>query len=147
MQFDSGAVGHLTGSYDMSMLHPIEWCEAAGSEGRLIIENVYESITYYPHRSEEMTVFRNPIMRGMEGFDDTFNRRLERFIEQVKNGTPPEDIEASGADALAAQEVIEAAIESQQSGERPLTCRSRLLARMGKSRVLNEWLFQYSNVR
>ncbi|WP_248926142.1 Gfo/Idh/MocA family protein [Paenibacillus hamazuiensis] len=116
MQFASGAVGHLTGSYDMSMLHPIEWCEAAGTDGRFVIENVYESITLYPHRSEETTALRNPIMRGMLGFDDTFNRRLERFIVQIQNGAPPEEIEASGADALAAQEVIEAAILSHQSG-------------------------------
>ena len=35
VQFASGAVGHLTGSYDASMLHPIERCQVAGSKGRL----------------------------------------------------------------------------------------------------------------
>jgi predicted dehydrogenase len=120
MEFASGLVGHLTGSYDMSMRHPIECCEVAGSEGRFIIDNVYESATLYPHQSDELVVFRNPIFGGMEGFNDTFAHRINRFIEQVKAGDPPEAIEASGADALAAQEIIEAAIRSQQSGGIPV---------------------------
>ncbi|CAG7597681.1 scyllo-inositol 2-dehydrogenase (NAD(+)) [Paenibacillus solanacearum] len=115
MEFESGAVGHLTGSYDMSMKHPIEYCEVAGNQGRLVIDNVYESFTFYPHKSDELLVMRNPIFRGMQGFDDTFKNRIERFIGQIKQGVSPEQIEASGADALAAQEVIEAAIASQMS--------------------------------
>jgi predicted dehydrogenase len=116
MEFTSGAVGHLTGSYDMSMRHPIEYCEVAGHEGRLVIDNVYESMTYYPHQSNELTVIRNPLFGGMQGFDDTFMQRINRFIAQIKAGAAPGEIEASGVDALAAQEVIEAAIRSHQSG-------------------------------
>lgn len=116
LQFASGAVGHLTGSYDMSMKHPIEHCEIAGDEGRLVIDNVYESLTYYPHYSEDLLVVRNPIFGGMQGFDDTFRLRIERWIDQIRTGTPADQIEASGADALAAQEVIEAAIQSQMNG-------------------------------
>lgn len=116
MEFANGAVGHLTGSYDMSMLHPIEWCEAAGTEGRFIIENVYESITYFPRQSSEKLIMQNSIMRGMQGFNDTFGNRINRFIEQLKEQASPEDIEGSGAEALAAQEIIEAAIHSHQSG-------------------------------
>jgi predicted dehydrogenase len=120
MEFASGAVGHLTGSYDMSMRHPIEYCEVAGTEGRLVVDNVYESMTFYPHASDELLVVRNPLFGGMQGFDDTFRERIGRFVEQVKNGVPPERIEASGADALAAQEVIEAAIRSHQLGGAPV---------------------------
>ncbi|WP_163874581.1 Gfo/Idh/MocA family protein [Paenibacillus favisporus] len=120
MEFVSGAVGHLTGSYDASMRHPIEFCEAAGTTGRIVIDNVYESMTYYPHQSDELMVLRNPLFGGMQGFDDTFKHRINRFIEQIKGGASPEDIEASGSDALAAQEVIEAAIQSHQSGGIPV---------------------------
>lgn len=121
MEFASGAVGHLTGSYDMSMRHPIEYCEVAGNEGRLVIDNVYESMTYYPHHSDELTVVRNPLFGGMKGFDDTFEQRINQFIADIKSGTKPEEIAASGADALAAQEVIEAAIRSHQLGGTPVT--------------------------
>ncbi|SEM89609.1 Gfo/Idh/MocA family protein [Paenibacillus sp. OV219] len=121
MEFASGAVGHLTGSYDMSMRHPIEFCEVAGNAGRIIVDNVYESMTYYPHESDELTVVRNSLFGGMKGFDDTFDQRINRFIEELKAGVKPEEITASGADALAAQEVIEAAIQSHQLGGVPVT--------------------------
>jgi UDP-N-acetylglucosamine 3-dehydrogenase len=120
LMFASGAVGHLTGSYDMSMRHPIEYCEVAGSEGRFVIDNVYESMTFYPHSSNDLTVVRNPLFGGMQGFNDTFNHRIDRFIAQIKAGVKPDEIEASGADALAAQEVIEAAIRSQELGGAPV---------------------------
>lgn len=120
MEFASGAVGHLTGSYDMSMRHPIEYCEVAGQTGRFVIDNVYESMTFYPHHSDDLLVVKNPLFGGMQGFNDTFRRRIDRFVEQIKAGTAPEAIEASGADALAAQEVIDAAIRSHQSGGMPV---------------------------
>jgi predicted dehydrogenase len=115
VQFDNGAIGHLTGSYDSSMLHPIERCEVVGSEGRFVLENVYETLTYYPRRSPEKTVLSNNIFFGLSGFDDTFKNRIHRWIEQVSAGVPREEIEGSGEDGLAAQECIEAAIRSLET--------------------------------
>lgn len=116
VQFASGAVGHLTGSYDMSMKHPIEFCEVAGDKGRLTIDNVYETLTFYPHESDESTVFRNPIFGGVGEFNDTFYNRLRRFVEEVEAQVPPAQVTGSGAEALAAFEVVEAAIESHLHG-------------------------------
>lgn len=121
MEFASGAVGHLTGSYDMSMRHPIEWLEVGGTAGRLVIDNVYESLTYYPHDSDETLVMKNPIFGGLQGFNDTFRLRIDRFIRDIKEGVSPELVEASGADALAAQETIEAAIRSHEEGGRAVS--------------------------
>lgn len=112
LEFASGAVGHLTGSYDMSRRHPIEYCEVAGDKGRFVIDNVYENFTFYPHQSDELLVMRNSILTGVGSFHETFKNRLDIFIKQVKEGVPPDQIEASGNDALAGQEVIEAAIRS-----------------------------------
>ncbi|WP_163537534.1 Gfo/Idh/MocA family oxidoreductase [Gracilibacillus sp. YIM 98692] len=113
MEFDSGAVGHLTGSYDMSRRHPIEYCEVAGDKGRFEIDNVYEKFTFFPHERDELLAQRNSILSGVGSFHDTFANRFSDFISQVKEGVPPENMNASGADALAVQEVIEAAIQSQ----------------------------------
>ncbi len=113
VQFASGAVGHLTGSYDASMLHPIERCEVGGSNGRFVIENVYQRLEFFPRRSPEKLVIDNPIMGGMSGFDDTFRNRINTFVTQVQAGGP---LDASGEDGLAAQEVIEAAIRSWENG-------------------------------
>ena len=113
LEFTSGAVGHLTGSYDASRRHPIEYCEVAGDKGRFVIDNVYENLTFYPHDRNELLVLRNSIMTGVGSFNQTFKNRLDTFIKEVKEGVAPHQIQASGAHALACQEVIEAAIRSQ----------------------------------
>lgn len=113
VQFASGAIGHLTGSYDASGLHPIERCEIGGSEGRAVIENVYQKLEFFPRRSPDKLVFENSIMGGMGSFNDTFRNRINTFVEQVMAGGP---LDASGDEGLAAQEVIEGAIRSWQNG-------------------------------
>jgi predicted dehydrogenase len=115
MEFANGVVGHLTGSYDMSMLHPIERCEVAGTKGRFVLENLFERLTFYPRESPELRVIQNNLFGGLTGFGDTFTRRIHRWIEQVDAGVPREQIEGSGEDGLAVQEVIEAAIRSFQN--------------------------------
>lgn len=117
VKFASGVVGHLTGSYDMTTRHPMERCEVAGTKARFVIDNVYEDLTLWPHESDEVTTIHNSIFGGLSGFGDTFRMRIHRFCEQVAEGDAPEAIEASGADALQAQEVIEAAIKSHKDGE------------------------------
>ncbi len=116
LEFASGAVGHLTGSYDMFNKHPIEACEVGGSSGRFVLDNIYESLTLFPHGREELKAYRNPVLGGFQGFEATFEMRLGSFVRQVKEQVSPERIEASGADALAVQEIIEAAIQSQLDG-------------------------------
>ncbi|MDM5338570.1 Gfo/Idh/MocA family oxidoreductase [Fictibacillus enclensis] len=114
LEFESGAVGHLTGSYDMDNHHPIEFCEAAGNKGRLTIDNVYEELTLFPHASKESRTIRNSVLTGMNGFDNTFKNRIDAFIHEIMQFTPPSQISGSGLEALAAQQVIEAAIHSQE---------------------------------
>ncbi|MCJ7842990.1 Gfo/Idh/MocA family oxidoreductase [Lederbergia sp. NSJ-179] len=114
MEFASGAVGHLTGSYDMDNRHPIEQCEVAGTKGRFVIEDVYNEATFYPHHQSELTVIRNSVLTGMEGFNATFKNRLHTFVNEITLNVPPDEISGSGKEALAAQEVIETAIRSHQ---------------------------------
>lgn len=117
LQFANGTVGHLTGSYDMTTRHPFERCEVAGTKGRFVLDNVYERLTLYPHDSDEATVVANPIMGGMASFQDTFKNRIHRLLEQIDAGAPRDELEGSGEEALAAQEVIEAAIRSHETGQ------------------------------
>jgi len=113
LQFTSGAVGHLTGSYDSSMNHPIERCEVLGTKGRGVIENVYERLDFFPREDKAVRSWHNGIMGGMGSFDDTFKNRIGQFVDEVSEG---ELKTASGEEGLAAQEVIEAAIRSYQNG-------------------------------
>ena len=50
-------------------------------------------------------------------FGETFQSRIGRWIEQNLAGDGPEDLEGSGEEALKAQMVIEAAIESWAKNE------------------------------
>ena len=116
MRFASGAVGHLCGSYDIERGHPMERCEVAGVKGRFVIDDMFREATLYPAGELEKTVYSNPLFGGMRDFSDTFRNRLGRFVEQLNAGAAPDEIDGSAADALAAQKVLAAAIESIETG-------------------------------
>jgi predicted dehydrogenase len=115
VRFTSGAVGHLTGSYDIERGHPMERCEVAGLKGRFVIDDMWREATLYPAGEAQKIVYTNPIFGGYRDFTDTFINRLRTFTRQVSEGTPPEKIDGSGADGLAAQKVLSAAIESLET--------------------------------
>lgn len=117
MQFKNGMVGHLTSSYDIKRGHPMERCEVAGTKGRFIVEDMWREATLFPADSLEKTVYTNPVFGGYADFDDTFRARIHRFVEQVSEGAKPEEIDGSGASALAGLRVILAAIESLKTGK------------------------------
>jgi predicted dehydrogenase len=112
MRFAGGALGHLSGSYDIERGHPMERCEVAGLKGRFVIEDMFREVTLYPAGDLNKIVYTNPLFGGMGGFRDTFKNRITRFVEQLNEGTTPDAIDGSGADGLAAQKVLAAAIES-----------------------------------
>ena len=112
MRFVNGVVGGLTGSYDIERGHPMERCEVAGTKGRFVIDDMFREVTLYPAGDLVKLVHSNPIFGGMRDFEDTFTNRIHRFVEQVSEGTAPDAIDGSGADGLAAQKVLAAAIES-----------------------------------
>jgi len=116
VQFVSGAVGNLTSSYDIGRGHPMERCELAGTKGRLVIDDMWREATLYPAESLEKVVYTNPVLGGYEGFTDTFRARIHRFLEQIRDGASPGEIDGSGADALAGLRVIMASIESLRTG-------------------------------
>jgi len=115
MRFACGALGHLSGSYDIKRGHPMERVELAGTGGRFVIDDIFREATLYPADSLEKTVYTNPVFGGMRDFDDTFRNRLGRFVEQLNEGTDPSGIDGSGADGLAAQRVLAAAIRSVET--------------------------------
>lgn len=115
LRFKNGVVGSLTGSYDIGRGHPMERCEVAGTEGRFVLEDMWRELTLYPADTLEKTVYTNPVFGGMTGFDDTFRNRIHKFLQQVSKKTPPDKIDGSGADGLAAQKVLAAAIESLET--------------------------------
>src|ERR1051326_4354166 len=112
VKFKSGAVGGLTGSYDIERGHPMERCEVAGTAGRFVLDDMWRELTLYPAGNLEKIVYTNPVFGAMTSFEDTFRNRIHRFLEQMTEGVAPDEIHGSAADALAAQKVLAAAIES-----------------------------------
>jgi predicted dehydrogenase len=112
----NGMVGHLTSSYDIARGHPMERCEVAGVEGRFVLEDMWREVTLYPAGDLTKSLYTNPVFGGYRDFGDTFRERIHCFLKQVAEGAAPEEIDGSGADGLAAQKVIAAAIGSLDGG-------------------------------
>jgi predicted dehydrogenase len=108
--FESGAIGHLTGSYDAGGAFGLERAEVTGSEGMFIIDDACENLTFKDRRSIQTESYG--YLGAMAGFGETFPSRIGRWIEQNVAEVDPTEIDASGKDALGVQTVIEAAIRS-----------------------------------
>jgi predicted dehydrogenase len=112
--FKNGMIGHLTGSYDAGGSYGLESLEVVGSEARFVLLDACEHLTFYPRFSRETITY--DYVGGMMGFSETFGSRINRWIEQNLEGARPEDIDASGEDALKVQTIIEGIIESWEKG-------------------------------
>lgn len=96
--------------------------EVAGSKGTFAIENCTERLTYWPapKPGESFGLGEGPtpeiLDTGIKDFGATFPSRIHAFMEDVTNKVPREHIRASGRDALATLEYIQAVIESYEEG-------------------------------
>jgi len=110
LEFCSGCVGTIIGSYDMTFDQSIARLEIGGTKGRLVIENVLEGLYFYPHNIADYGVMgweKRIFVRN--DFDIIFYNRINGFIKNVLEGKP---VEASGEDGLKAIQLVEASIQS-----------------------------------
>ncbi len=114
-RFCNGMVGALTGSYDIERGHPMERCEVAGTGGRFVLDDMWRELTLYPAGDLQKIVYTDPLFGGFHNFENTFRERIHTFLQQVTDGVAPADIDGSGAEGLAAQKVLAAAIESLET--------------------------------
>ena len=110
LQFESGVIGVITGSYDAGAAYGLERCEVIGSDAMLAITDAFEHLTLTERTGTE--VERHPNLGGMTAFSQTFQARLSAWIDNVLAGTLPDAVDGSGEDGLRAQRVLEAAIRS-----------------------------------
>jgi len=116
MLFENGVIGHLMGSYDGGGPgHPwgLERCEIVGMDARIVIEDACEHLHFQPRKSIASETYH--YLGGMKSFGDTFQSRIDAWIDDLVNRTPPDRVDARAEDALKAQQVIEAAIQSWES--------------------------------
>jgi predicted dehydrogenase len=114
LMFKNGIIGHLTGSYDAGGSYGLERLEVVGSEARFVLLDACEHLTFTPRFSRETETY--DYVGGMMSFGETFQSRLGVWVEQNIAGVPPSEIDASGADALHVQRIIESIIQSWETG-------------------------------
>jgi predicted dehydrogenase len=112
--FKNGMIGHLTGSYDAGGSYGLERLEVVGSEGRVVLLDACEHLTFYPRFSRQTETY--DYLGGMMGFNETFASRIGAWIEQNVAKASPDEIDASGAAALHVQKIIEGIIRSWETG-------------------------------
>ncbi len=113
--FKNGIIGHLTGSYDAGGSYGLETLEVVGSEARFVLLDACEHLTFYPRFSRQTETY--DYLGGMMSFSETFGSRIGVWVEQNLAQVKPEEIDASGADALHVQRIIEAIITSWETGQ------------------------------
>jgi myo-inositol 2-dehydrogenase / D-chiro-inositol 1-dehydrogenase len=112
--FKNGIIGHLTGSYDAGGSYGLETLEVVGSQARFVLKDACEHLEFFPRYSREVETYA--YLGGMMGFGETFGSRIGRWVEQNLAGSRLDEIDASGEDALKVQYIIEAAIQSWETG-------------------------------
>ena len=115
MLFANGAIGHLTGSYDAGGSYGLETLELVGSEARVVIGEACEVLTFCPRFSNQVERFEH--LGGMVNFGYTFESRINKWIDDLRKKTSPSKVDGKAEDALKAQLIIEAAIESWDTGK------------------------------
>ncbi|MDZ4766729.1 MAG: Gfo/Idh/MocA family oxidoreductase [Chloroflexota bacterium] len=113
--YENGIIGHLTGSYDAGGTYGLETLEVVGTDARFVLRDACEHLEFYPRWSKEIETY--DYLGGMKNWTETFDSRIGKWIEQNQQGVAPDQIDASGADALKVQTIIEAAIESWDTGK------------------------------
>jgi predicted dehydrogenase len=113
--FKNGVLGHLTGSYDAGGSYGLETLEVVGSQGRFVLLDACEHLTFYPRTSRETETY--DYVGGMMSFGETFGSRIGKWVEQNIAKVAPEEIDAKAEDALKVQLVIEAIKESFETGQ------------------------------
>jgi myo-inositol 2-dehydrogenase / D-chiro-inositol 1-dehydrogenase len=117
--YKNGIIGHLRGSYEGNFgaagTYGLETLDVVGSDGRFVLRDACEHLTFYPRYDKEIE--EHAYVGGMKHFSETFESRINKWIEQNLQGVDPKEIEASGEDALKGQKIIEAAIESWDTGK------------------------------
>ena len=113
--FKNGIIGHLTGSYDAGGSYGLETCEVVGSEGRVVIREACESLEFYPRFGRQVETYGN--LGNMAHFNESFQSRIDAWVNDLRKKTPPQRVNAKAEDALKVQLVIEAAIKSWETGK------------------------------
>jgi predicted dehydrogenase len=117
LEFASGAVGTLLGTYDSSYAYPdTHMLEINGTGGRLLIEDTVKRLTFSRAGDETRSVWEAGYFNDQDrSFHRTFDMHVEELLAALRVGDPPPVHARAGQRAL---EIAHAIIESFETGTR-----------------------------
>lgn len=117
LEFASGAVGTLLGSYGSSYAYPgAQLIELNGDRGRALIEDTVRRLTISTAGDEESRVWQAGYFNDeARSFHATFDRHVDAVITALRAGDPPPVPARAGRRAL---RLAHAAITSDRTGRR-----------------------------
>ena len=115
-QFEDNAIGSLVGGWQevAQWTRTSEWTEIGGTKGTLLIEDVMQGVKFWSANPDHIEYFRPNYFDGGVAFYDSLASHVHSFLERLAAGQPPL---VTGHDGLRGLEIIQAAIESNQTGE------------------------------
>ena len=120
LEFASGAVGTMLGSYDSSYTYPdSQRVELNGTLGRAVIHDTVRALTLQAAGDETERVWRAGYFNDeARTFEYTFDRHVDAVLTALRAGAEPPVHARAGRRALA---LALAAIESHETGQRVST--------------------------
>jgi predicted dehydrogenase len=115
LRFASGAVGTLLGSWDSSYSHPGSITfEVSGTEGRIEVDNVVDSVRLFRHDGADFTEWRPGLFdASRRDFWRTIDAHLRAFVEAARDDRDPP---VTAYDGVRALETTFAVIRSFEQG-------------------------------
>ena len=95
MLFANGVIGHLMGSYDgggPGHQWGLERCEIVGHDARIVITDACEILEFQPRGKIESETYK--YLGNMRSFGDTFESRIRAWVDDIKNKTPYDKVDA-----------------------------------------------------
>ena len=123
LQFDSGAVGSLVGTYDSSYAYPAtHQVEINGTDGRVLIEDTVRRYSFHAKGDEVGRVWQAGYFNDTErDFHATFDRHVDEMLAALRAGKQPPIHAEAGRRALVLAHGI---IRSYETGVRVATAES-----------------------
>jgi len=117
LEFSSGAVGTLLGTYDSSYAYPdTHRLEVNGTRGRAVVEDTVRRLTLSRAGDESSTVWEAGYFNDeARQFQGTFDRHVDDLLAALRAGDEPPVHARAGRRAL---ELAQAAIDSAATGAR-----------------------------
>jgi UDP-N-acetylglucosamine 3-dehydrogenase len=110
MKFAEERVAVLMASWDSAFTHPIEIVEVCGSNGYMQVNNIVESVSFFPQGDPVVRTWKPNIFDvGALTFNKIFENRVHAFVNDMNAGREPAP---TGLDGLKALYAIDAAIKS-----------------------------------